>query len=100
LEAIDMKYSLSLAFVAVLTALASTSLAAYPPPVPGTFLYGPATAGYTYLANVYPREWRLAKLNTPHTYRFQWPGRLVRTFDTLTPQNSSPHYYHGPRRAW
>lgn len=74
---------------AVMTVGPSASFAADPAAMPGGVLYGPATAGYTYLANVYPSQWRFAKLSAAHTYRV---GVARRSDIFAARQSSSPEY--------
>ena len=85
-----MKRSLFGFFIVALTAGGVTNcLASERRAMPGGVLYGPATAGYTYLANLYPGEWRSVKLSAAHTYRI---GVVSASDLQALRKSSSPEY--------
>jgi hypothetical protein len=65
----------SLVVIIAAWACASTCLARGVVVAAGTYFFGPSTAGYTYLANAYPRNWDVLKHSTPHkTYYLRFPA--------------------------
>lgn len=88
------RYLLGFLVTAVITGGSVDCLAADPFAMPGGVLYGPATAGYTYLSNVYPSQWRFAKRSAAHTYRVGVASRS----DILAARRSSSPEYRALRR--
>lgn len=88
------RYLFGVLVAAVVTGGSTRGLAADPAAMRGGVLYGPATAGYTYLANVYPSQWRFAKRSAAHTYRVG----VSRQSDILAARRSTSPEYRALRR--